>query len=56
MFSGFYLPLFLLLVGLIIRGISFEYDSKDANPGAGAGRLVSSPVEFAESNLKEPEG
>ena len=32
MFSGFYLPLFLLLVGLIIRGISFEYRSKDANP------------------------
>lgn len=32
MFSGFYLPLFLLLVGLIIRGISFEYRSKDPNP------------------------
>ena len=32
MFSGFYLPLFLLLVGLIIRGISFEYRSKDAAP------------------------
>src|SRR5574339_868223 len=32
MFSGFYLPLFLLLVGLILRGISFEYRSKDANP------------------------
>ena len=32
MFSGFYLPLFLLLIGLIIRGISFEYRSKDANP------------------------
>lgn len=31
MFSGFYLALFLLLVGLIIRGISFEYRSKDAN-------------------------
>jgi len=28
MFSGFYLALFLLLVGLIIRGISFEYRSK----------------------------
>jgi len=28
MFSGFYLPLFLLLVGLIIRGVSFEYRSK----------------------------
>jgi cytochrome bd ubiquinol oxidase subunit II len=32
MFSGFYLPLFLLLIGLILRGISFEYRSKDANP------------------------
>src|SRR5664279_1889956 len=32
MFSGFYLALFLLLVGLIIRGISFEYRSKDVNP------------------------
>src|SRR5512141_2455843 len=32
MFSGLYLPLFLLLAGLIIRGISFEYRSKDANP------------------------
>src|SRR5574339_135369 len=33
MFSGFYLALFLLLVGLILRGISFEYRSKDANRG-----------------------
>ena len=32
MFSGFYLALFLLLIGLIIRGISFEYRSKDAAP------------------------
>ena len=32
MFSGFYLALFLLLVGLIIRGVSFEYRSKDAAP------------------------
>src|SRR5215213_10787967 len=32
MFSGFYLALFLLLIGLILRGISFEYRSKDANP------------------------
>src|SRR5512141_1019323 len=32
LFSGFYLPLFLILVGLIIRGISFEYRSKDASP------------------------
>ena len=29
MFSGFYLALFLLLVGLIVRGIAFEYRSKD---------------------------
>lgn len=32
MFSGFYLPLFLLLVGLILRGISFEYRSKNSDP------------------------
>jgi cytochrome d ubiquinol oxidase subunit II len=32
MFSAFYLALFLLLVSLIIRGISFEYRSKDASP------------------------
>jgi cytochrome bd ubiquinol oxidase subunit II len=32
MFSGFYLALFLLVIGLIIRGISFEYRSKDAAP------------------------
>lgn len=32
MFSGFYLAMFLLLVGLILRGISFEYRSKDAAP------------------------
>ena len=32
MFSGFYLALFLLLVGLITRGIAFEYRSKDASP------------------------
>jgi len=32
MFSGFYLALFLLLIGLILRGISFEYRSKDAKP------------------------
>ena len=29
LFSGFYLPLFLLLVALILRGIAFEYRSKD---------------------------
>jgi cytochrome d ubiquinol oxidase subunit II len=32
MFSGFYLPLFLLLVALIVRGVAFEYRSKDKNP------------------------
>lgn len=32
MFSGFYLAMFLIIVGLVIRGISFEYRSKDANP------------------------
>lgn len=32
MFSGFYLALFLLLIGLIIRGISFEYRSKNPDP------------------------
>ena len=32
MFSGFYLALFLLLIALIIRGIAFEYRSKDASP------------------------
>ncbi|MCL1841900.1 MAG: cytochrome d ubiquinol oxidase subunit II [Propionibacteriaceae bacterium] len=31
LFSGLYLPLFLVLVGLIIRGISFEY--RALNPG-----------------------
>ena len=32
MFSGFYVALFLLLVGLIIRGVAFEFRSKDYNP------------------------
>jgi cytochrome d ubiquinol oxidase subunit II len=32
MFSGFYLALFLFVIGLILRGISFEYRSKDSNP------------------------
>ena len=32
MFSGFYLPLFLVLLGLIIRGVAFEYRSKDHKP------------------------
>jgi len=32
MFSGFYLPFFLLLIFLIIRGVAFEFRSKDDNP------------------------
>lgn len=32
LFSGFYLALFLLLIGLILRGVSFEYRSKRADP------------------------
>jgi cytochrome bd ubiquinol oxidase subunit II len=32
LFSGFYLPLFLILVGLIFRGIALEFRSKDDNP------------------------
>lgn len=32
LFSGFYLPLFLLLVALILRGIALEFRSKDERP------------------------
>lgn len=32
MFSGFYLAMVFIVVGLIIRGISFEYRSKDSRP------------------------
>ena len=32
LFSGFYLALFLLLVALILRGVAFEFRSKDENP------------------------
>jgi cytochrome d ubiquinol oxidase subunit II len=32
MFSGFYLAMVLIILGLIIRGISFEYRSKDSRP------------------------
>jgi len=32
LFSGFYLPLFLILVALIVRGVSFEYRSKHGKP------------------------
>lgn len=31
MFSGFYLALFLLLLALIVRGVAFEFRSKDMN-------------------------
>ena len=32
LFSGFYLALFLMLVALIIRGVAFEFRSKDESP------------------------
>jgi cytochrome d ubiquinol oxidase subunit II len=32
LFSGFYLPLFLILVALIVRGVAFEYRSKYGKP------------------------
>ena len=32
LFSGFYLPLFLILLSLIVRGVSFEYRSKYGKP------------------------
>jgi cytochrome d ubiquinol oxidase subunit II len=32
LFGGFYLPFFLILIGLIIRGVAFEYRSKHDNP------------------------
>lgn len=32
MFSGFYLAMVMIIVALMIRGISFEYRSKDARP------------------------
>ena len=32
MFSGFYLALFLMLVALIVRGVAFEFRSKDKHP------------------------
>ncbi len=32
LFSGFYLPLFFILIGLIIRGVAFEFRGKDENP------------------------
>ncbi|MCC2594669.1 cytochrome d ubiquinol oxidase subunit II [Tessaracoccus sp. OS52] len=32
MFSGLYLPLLLVLVGLILRGVAFEYRNKNTDP------------------------
>ena len=32
LFSGFYLPLFLVLVGLILRGVGLEFRSKNPSP------------------------
>jgi len=32
LFSGFYLALFLMLAALIVRGVAFEFRSKDLNP------------------------
>jgi cytochrome d ubiquinol oxidase subunit II len=32
LFSGFYLALFLMLLALIVRGVAFEFRSKDENP------------------------
>jgi cytochrome d ubiquinol oxidase subunit II len=32
LFSGFYLPLFLRLMALIVRGVAFEFRSKDQHP------------------------
>ncbi|MCL2482527.1 MAG: cytochrome d ubiquinol oxidase subunit II [Propionibacteriaceae bacterium] len=32
LFSGLYLPLFLVLLGLILRGVAFEYRSKNDSP------------------------
>lgn len=33
LFSGFYLPLFLILVAIIFRGVAFEFRSKDESRG-----------------------
>lgn len=32
MFSAFYIPLFILLLALIVRGVAFEFRSKDTHP------------------------
>ena len=36
LFSGFYLALFLILAALIVRGVAFEFRSKDEQPAPGA--------------------
>ena len=36
LFSGFYLPLLLILVALIVRGVAFEYRGKRDDPAGGA--------------------
>ena len=33
LFSGFYLPLMLMLLALIVRGVAFEFRNKDERPG-----------------------
>jgi cytochrome d ubiquinol oxidase subunit II len=33
LFSGFYIPLFLILLALIVRGVAFEYRGKISDPG-----------------------
>ena len=37
LFSGFYLPLFLILAALIFRGVAFEFRAKRAFPGLAGG-------------------
>jgi len=32
LFSGFYLPLFLILIALILRGVTFEFRSREDSP------------------------
>jgi cytochrome d ubiquinol oxidase subunit II len=65
LFSGFYLPLFLILIGLIIRGVSFEFRGKDDRPRwrnlwdwcAFTGSLIATillPVAFANLILGVP--
>src|SRR5512144_2956890 len=36
LFSGFYLPLLLILLALIVRGLAFEYRAKRAAPSSKA--------------------